>query len=136
MHGALFGRNWLSGSGEGNKNVKCLQTDGQTCRWTDKRVTAKGIQISKSFRHCILGFHPGYINFLFNFQPSLFRLLQTFEKKYAVSCVSQTSILPNFFNLERVCRQGDPISPYIYIYLLCVEKLAIYIKFYSNIKGI
>ena len=73
MHGALFGRNWLSGSGEVDKNVESLQTDGQTCRWTDRRATAKGDQISKSF-------HPGYINFLLKFQPSIFRRLQTFEK--------------------------------------------------------
>ena len=98
MHGALVGGHWLSAYGEGDKNVESLQTEEQTCRWTDRRSTAKGDQISISFRHCILGFHPGYINFLFKFQPSILRRLQTFEKKYAVSCVSQTSILPNFFN--------------------------------------
>ena len=35
---AKFGRNWLSGSGEDDENVKSLQTDGQTDRQTDRQT--------------------------------------------------------------------------------------------------
>ena len=40
----------------------------------------------------------------------------------------------SFFNIGRGCRQGDPISPYLF--LLCVEIMAILIRKNQNIKGI
>lgn len=51
-----------------------------------------------------------------------------------MSCVSQAGILSNFFKLGRGCRQGDPISPYIF--LLCAEILSIKIKNNEDITGI
>ena len=42
--------------------------------------------------------------------------------------------MSNFFKVERGCRQGDPISPYIFI--LCVEILAIKIRQSNDVKGI
>ena len=43
-------------------------------------------------------------------------------------------IMLDFFQLERGCRQGDPISPYIFI--LCVEVLGIMILKSKEFKGI
>ena len=43
-------------------------------------------------------------------------------------------ICPSFFYLKRGCRQGDPISPYIFI--LCAEVLGQMIRNNNNIKGI
>jgi hypothetical protein len=49
-------------------------------------------------------------------------------------CVIQHGIFSEFFNISRGCRQGDPLSPYLF--LLCVEILGIMIRKETNIKGI
>ena len=49
-------------------------------------------------------------------------------------CVIQHGFFSSFFNIGRGCRQGDPISPYIFI--LCVEILGILIRNCNDIKGI
>ena len=48
--------------------------------------------------------------------------------------INQGGNLSTFFHIGRGCRQGDPISPFIFI--LCAEILAIMIRKNKNIKGI
>ena len=69
----------------------------------------------------------------FDFGKDLCRWIDTFYKKLKSTVIvnGQTS---QWFTVERGCRQGDPTSPYIFI--LCVEILAIMIREDSNIKGI
>lgn len=69
----------------------------------------------------------------FNFGPSIRQWIKVFYKNSS-SAVLQCGFLSNFFKLGRGCRQGDPISPYIFI--LCAEILAVRIRNNKNIKGI
>lgn len=46
----------------------------------------------------------------------------------------QNGIISEYFYPERGCRQGDPISPYLF--LLCAEILGILIRNEKDIKGI
>jgi hypothetical protein len=50
------------------------------------------------------------------------------------STINQGGNLSEVFDVQRGCRQGDPLSPYIF--LLCAEILAIQIRANDNIKGI
>ena len=69
----------------------------------------------------------------FGFGKDLCRWIDTFYKniKSKVIVNGQTT---QWFTVERGCRQGDPISPYIFIF--CVEILAIMIREDSDIKVI
>ena len=50
------------------------------------------------------------------------------------SSVNQGGNLSTFFKIERGCRQGDPLSPYLFI--LCAEILAIKLRNNKRIKGV
>jgi hypothetical protein len=53
---------------------------------------------------------------------------------YFRASVLQCGFLSEQFDIQRGCRQGDPIAPYLFI--LRAEILAILIKQNKNIKGI
>ena len=69
----------------------------------------------------------------FGFGQDICRWISTFYRniKSAVIVNGQVS---KWFSICRGCRQGDPISPYLFV--LCVEILAIMIRENDNIKGI
>ena len=81
--------------------------------------------LSWKFIHNVLDF--------FQFGNSVKKWIHMFYKN-AKLCINLGGNLSTFFNIGRGCRQGDPISPYIFI--LCAEILAIKIRNNNKIKGI
>ena len=81
--------------------------------------------LSWSFIHKVLD--------IFNFKISIKNWIKTFYNN-SLSCVIQNRFLSESFKLERGCRQGDPLSPYIFI--LCAEILAIVMRNSNNINRI
>ena len=69
----------------------------------------------------------------FNFRGSVKKWIKLFQNG-AESSILQNGFISEFFYLKRGCRQGDPISPYIF--LLCAEILGQMVRKNENIKGI
>lgn len=69
----------------------------------------------------------------FNFGPSVISWVKLFQNG-SESCIIQNGFMSEFLKLNRGCRQGDPISPYIFI--LCAEILGQMIRKSDNLHGI
>ena len=69
----------------------------------------------------------------FNFGPSVKSWIKLFQNG-SESCIIQNGHMSDFLQLKRGCRQGDPLSPYIFI--LCAEILGKLIRKNKTLKGI
>lgn len=69
----------------------------------------------------------------FNFGNSIKTWVGLFQKG-SETCILQNGFMSDAFNLRRGCRQGDPISPYLFI--LCAEILGKMVRQNSDIKGL
>ena len=69
----------------------------------------------------------------FNFGPTVRNWIKLFYTNVE-SCVIVNGHMSEWFYLQRGCRQGDALSPYLFI--LCAEILAIMLRNNPNIKGI
>ena len=90
------------------------------------------IDFEKAFDTLSWNFIKKTLN-LFNFGPSISKWVRLFYTNIT-SVVNQGGNLSEVFDIQRGCRQGDPLSPYIF--LICAEILAIQIRKNKNIKGI
>ena len=68
----------------------------------------------------------------FNFKENIRSWIKVFYNKIKSSVIVNNKPTP-WFSVERGCRQGDPISPYIF--LLCSEVLAHMVRQNNEIKG-
>ena len=90
------------------------------------------VDFEKAFDSISWKFINHTLNF-FNFGDSIKRWINVFYNDIQ-SCVIQNGFLSEPFNVKRGCRQGDPLSPYVF--LLCAERLSRQFKANTNIKGI
>ena len=95
-----------------------------------------GLMIFIDFQKAFDSFEWNYLlNCLehFNFGPDFIRWVTTFYKNIQ-SCVINNGITSDFFTLQRGARQGDPLSPYLFV--IATEVLAIAVRQNKEIKGI
>ena len=90
------------------------------------------IDFEKAFDSISWKFIGHVLNFL-NFGESIKKWVNVFYSDIS-SSVIQCGFLSECFTVRRGCRQGDPLSPYIF--LLCTEILSRLFKSNRDIKGI
>ena len=90
------------------------------------------IDFEKAFDSIAWSFITKCLNY-FNFGPEITQWIKLFRTDIK-SCVVVNNNVTKWFQVERGCRQGDPLSPYIF--LICSEVLAHMIRQNDKIKGI
>ena len=69
----------------------------------------------------------------FGFGPSFINWIKLFNSNIK-GTVLQVGFLSEFINIQRGCKQGDPIAPYLFI--LCAQIILKMMKNNNNINGI
>ena len=90
------------------------------------------IDFEKAFDSIAWSFIFKVLKFL-NFGNDFIKWIKIFYANIS-SCVSVNGIYSSWFEIGRGVRQGDPLSPYLY--LLCAEMLSDMIRENSNINGL
>jgi len=72
----------------------------------------------------------------FGFGPDFIRLVNvfSFEYKNIQNCIINNGFCSHYFKIKHGVRQGDPLSPYLFV--TAIEILAIAIRNQDDIKGI
>ena len=70
---------------------------------------------------------------LLGFGPSIIKWIHTFNKNIKATIV-QCGVMSSFINIEKGCRQGDPIAPYLFI--ICAQILNLMLKYNQSVRDI
>lgn len=81
--------------------------------------------MSRSFIYKVLQF--------FGFGEYIIQWIKILNTNFR-ACILQSGFLSVHFDIQRGCRQGDPVTSYLFI--ICAEILSILIKQNKNVKGI
>ena len=123
--GFISGRNM-------SENIRVLYDLFCYTKLTQKPGLLLLIDFEKAFDSLSWKFIQKVLSF-FNFGFSIKRWFEVFYKNIK-SCVIVNGQASSWFEIQRGCRQGDPLSPYIFV--LCVEILALMARQNKEIKGV
>ena len=90
------------------------------------------IEFEKSIRFHFLGFYLQVLQY-FNFGNYIIYWVKILNTNFNAA-VLRSGFLSKQFLIQRGCRQGDPLAPYLF--LLCAEFLSVLIKQKHEIRGI
>ena len=90
------------------------------------------VDFEKAFDSVSWDFIRKALNY-FHFCPFVINFFDTIYHKPS-SCITFNGQYSKWFMLERGCRQGDPISPYLY--LICAEIMSLMVRKNDRLKGI
>ena len=114
------------------ENTRLLYDIIQICNEKNIPGLLLMIDFEKAFDSISWKFVRNVLNF-YNFGPNIRQWINIFFTNFRL-CVIQNGFTSPFFKIERGCRQGDPVSSYIF--LLCVEIMGILFRINREIRGI
>ena len=114
------------------ENTRMVYDTIEYCDVTDTKGLLIILDFSKAFDTIKWSFIQDVLK-LFNFGVNFSRMVHLFQHN-TTSRVEQNGHLSDQIKLARGCRQGDPLSPYVFV--LCAEILSQVIREFDGIKGI
>ena len=114
------------------ENIRLLYDIILSCKTDKISGLLLMVDFEKAFDSVSWDFIKKSLNY-FKFCPFVIKFFETIYNK-PTSCITFNGQYSKWFMLERGCRQGDPISPYLY--LICAEIMSIMFRKNERIKGI
>lgn len=114
------------------ENTRLLYDIVHNCNKSDIPGIILMVDFEKAFDSVSWKFIRNVLKF-YNFGENIIRWIDIFFNDFKL-CVIQNRIYSEFFNIGRGCRQGDPVSSYIFLF--CVEIMGAMLRKNKDIKGI